>query len=117
MPYSRVFVATCSAAAPKGKIRAPSHPTGAGEYRWMLPKGFPKPRVPADNPMSDAKVKLGRYLFYDERMSGNGTQSCSSCHQQGLAFTDGQPQGNRLDRRSALPRRDEPGEHRLQFRC
>jgi cytochrome c peroxidase len=29
-------------------------------YQWDLPKGFPKPRVPADNPMSAAKVELGR---------------------------------------------------------
>jgi cytochrome c peroxidase len=39
--------------------------------------------------MSEAKVRLGRYLFYDKRMSVNGTQSCASCHQQELAFTDG----------------------------
>jgi cytochrome c peroxidase len=64
-----------------------------GGYHWVLPKGFPKPRVPADNPMTDAKVKLGRYLFYDERMSGNGSQSCADCHQQALAFTDGKPRG------------------------
>src|SRR5690348_8700290 len=63
------------------------------EYHWHLPKGFPKPRVPADNPMSEAKVKLGRYLFYDTRLSGNGTQSCATCHQQALAFTDGRAQG------------------------
>jgi cytochrome c peroxidase len=45
--------------------------------------------VPATNPMSPAKVLLGRYLFYDTRMSVNGTQSCASCHRQELAFTDG----------------------------
>ena len=39
--------------------------------------------------MSVAKVELGRRLFYDVRLSGNGTQACSSCHQQKLAFTDG----------------------------
>jgi cytochrome c peroxidase len=39
--------------------------------------------------MSEAKVLLGRYLFYDQRMSVNGTQSCASCHRQELAFTDG----------------------------
>ncbi len=39
--------------------------------------------------MSAAKVRLGRYLFYDKRMSINGTQSCASCHRQELAFTDG----------------------------
>jgi cytochrome c peroxidase len=63
-----------------------------GEYHWELPKGFPKPKIPADNPMTSAKVKLGRYLFYDQRMSVNGTQSCASCHKQELAFTDGKPQ-------------------------
>ena len=44
---------------------------------------------PVDNPISEAKVELGRSLFYDERLSGNGTYSCGSCHQQALAFTDG----------------------------
>ena len=59
------------------------------DFDWSLPKGFPRPRVPADNPMSAAKVELGRYLFYDKRMSVNGKESCGSCHQQELAFTDG----------------------------
>ncbi|XXF81344.1 di-heme enzyme [Myxococcaceae bacterium GXIMD 01537] len=58
-------------------------------YVWKLPKGFPEPAVPADNPMSEAKVELGRRLFYDVRLSGNGTQSCASCHHQERAFTDG----------------------------
>jgi cytochrome c peroxidase len=61
----------------------------AADYKWDLPRGFPPPRVPADNPMSNAKVQLGRYLFYDTRMSANGKQSCASCHRQELAFTDG----------------------------
>jgi len=39
--------------------------------------------------MSAAKVELGRYLFYDPQLSGNGTMSCSSCHLQELAFSDG----------------------------
>jgi cytochrome c peroxidase len=58
-------------------------------YDWDLPAGFPEPFVPTDNPMTPAKVELGRHLFYDEQLSGNGTQSCASCHQQALAFTDG----------------------------
>lgn len=57
-------------------------------YAWDLPLGFPAPAVPADNPMSDAKVELGRHLFYDRRLSGNGTQSCASCHDPALAFAD-----------------------------
>src|SRR6202034_70065 len=63
------------------------------DYQWNLPKGFPKPYVPADNPMSAAKVELGRYLFYDTRMSVNRKQSCASCHKQELAFTDGRAVG------------------------
>lgn len=60
-----------------------------GNWRWSLPAGFPVPAVPADNPMSAAKVDLGRYLFYDKRLSGNGTQACAGCHFQDKAFTDG----------------------------
>lgn len=69
---------------------APAAEPDAGQtYVWTLPKGFPKPYVPADNPMTAAKVELGRYLFYDARMSVNGRYSCASCHKQELAFTDG----------------------------
>ena len=60
-------------------------------YRWELPKGFPPPLVPADNPMSEVKVELGRYLFYDTRLSVNGKTSCATCHRQDRAFTDGRP--------------------------
>lgn len=64
----------------------------AGAWTWSLPAYFPEPRVPADNPMSLAKVELGRFLFHDRRLSGNGTQSCASCHRQDQAFTDGRAQ-------------------------
>jgi len=57
---------------------------------WSLPAGFPEPHVPADNPMSAAKVELGRHLFYDERLSHNETMACASCHEQARAFTDGE---------------------------
>lgn len=50
---------------------------------------FPKPITPKDNYGSAVKVRLGRYLFYDKRMSVNGTSSCATCHRQELAFTDG----------------------------
>ena len=41
--------------------------------------------------MTAAKVELGRYLFYERRMSVNGKASCATCHRQSLAFTDGRP--------------------------
>ena len=59
----------------------------------VIPEGFPELRVPEDNPLTAEKVELGRYLFYDTRLSGNETQSCGSCHLQELAFTDGRTVG------------------------
>lgn len=61
----------------------------AENFDWGVRRGFPVPAVPSDNPMSAAKVELGRHLFYDRRLSVNGRQSCASCHKQELAFTDG----------------------------
>lgn len=58
-------------------------------YVFDLPPGFPQPKVAASDPMSEAKVALGRFLFYDRRMAFNGEGSCVTCHEQRLAFTDG----------------------------
>jgi cytochrome c peroxidase len=70
-------------------VAPPGAQQSAPTWDWQLPVGVPPPPVPADNPMSAAKVDLGRHLFYDTRLSGNGTQSCASCHEQARAFTDG----------------------------
>lgn len=59
-------------------------------WQWALPAWVPPPAVPADNPMSAAKVELGRHLFHDVRLSANGAMSCATCHEQARAFTDGQ---------------------------
>ncbi len=59
------------------------------DYQWKLPRGFPVPAVPGDNPMSAQKVDLGRLLFYEPRLSITGRHACASCHAQALAFTDG----------------------------
>lgn len=64
-------------------------PVEAGEYAWSLPQHFPRPQVPASNPMRDATVELGRHLFYDPRLSRTGELACAGCHRQELAFTDG----------------------------
>ena len=57
-------------------------------FRWSLPAGVAPPSVPVGNPMSAAKVELGRRLFYDTRLSGNGAFACSSCHRQEFGFAD-----------------------------
>src|SRR5580700_4374441 len=46
---------------------------------------------PNDNPYSPLKAELGRLLFFDTRLSADGTVSCATCHNPKLAFTDGSP--------------------------
>lgn len=62
-------------------------------FVWNLPPGFPEPKVPEDNPMTVAKVELGRHLFYDTRLSIDNTFSCATCHQQARAFADDKGRG------------------------
>jgi len=83
---------------------APADPRS--EFDWNLPRGFPPPFVPAGNPITDAKVRLGRALFHEPKLSVTGKQSCSTCHRQELAFTDGKPRAvgatGQLHPRSAM---------------
>jgi len=49
---------------------------------------LPGPVIPADNPQTVEGVALGRKLFFDPILSGNGTQACSDCHRPQNAFSD-----------------------------
>jgi len=60
----------------------------APSWPLALPPGFPVPRLPTGARMTAELAELGRHLFYDPRLSGNGTQACASCHAQARAFTD-----------------------------
>lgn len=54
-----------------------------------IPTGFKKIAFPEDNKPTELRIKLGRILFYDTRLSENNTVSCASCHVLSAAFTDG----------------------------
>jgi cytochrome c peroxidase len=60
-------------------------------YDLVIPDGFPNPFIPNDNPLTHEGIELGRHIFYDKRLSADNTMSCSSCHLQIAAFTDGLP--------------------------
>ena len=47
--------------------------------------------IPPNNPQTSEKISLGQKLFYDRRLSADGTVSCSTCHDPALAFTDRKP--------------------------
>lgn len=53
------------------------------------------PPIPADNPMSDAKVELGKMLFWDPRLGGDASTACVTCHEpdQGWGFNDALSRG------------------------
>jgi cytochrome c peroxidase/predicted alpha/beta superfamily hydrolase/Ca2+-binding EF-hand superfamily protein len=83
--------ATPSAVRPR-TLRLPETPYSYG--RDELPPHFRTPaarafdNTPATNPITDWGATLGRVLFYDTRLSSNGSISCASCHQQKHAFAD-----------------------------
>jgi cytochrome c peroxidase len=67
----------------------------ASTFEIRMPRGITHDLwlyfVPADNPMTAEKVELGKKLFFDARLSADGTVSCASCHDPKRAFTDGKP--------------------------
>ena len=82
---STAAAAPAAVAPSNGKEPAAADST----YDWHLPRGFPTPAVPADNPMSAAKVALGQRLFSEPRLSITGKHSCASCHEPARAYSDG----------------------------
>jgi cytochrome c peroxidase len=56
-----------------------------------LPVDATRAAAPADNPQSPQEIALGEKLFFDGRLSVDGTVACSTCHDPALAFTDGLP--------------------------
>ena len=80
----RRFAASLTLAAAALVLAAFAQP----QWRWDLPPGVAPPAVPADNPMSAAKVELGRRLFYDGDLSADGTVGCFNCHGQHRGFTE-----------------------------
>jgi len=53
----------------------------------VVPQGFAaRPADPADNPLTPAKVRLGRRLFFDPVLSGDGKLACASCHDPAHGF-------------------------------
>lgn len=58
-------------------------------YVLNVPEGFPQPLIPENNPLTHARIELGKKLFYDTILSADKSLSCASCHAQTLAFSDG----------------------------
>jgi cytochrome c peroxidase len=70
-----------------------------------VPADLTRSVIPKDNPQTAEKIALGERLFFDGRLSANGTVACASCHDPRLAFTDGRAVavgiGNRVGQRNS----------------
>jgi cytochrome c peroxidase len=93
-----VLIVGCSSAKqPTTSQSALSQPvagrlTAAESFEQVgAPIAATRAALPADNPQTPDKVALGRKLFFDRRLSLDGTVACSSCHDPARAFTDGRP--------------------------
>ena len=72
-------------------LPTPSTPAfSATPYNLMIPPLFPQMDIPSDNPLTVEGVALGRYLFWEKKLSGDNTQSCGSCHFPEHSFSDSQ---------------------------
>jgi cytochrome c peroxidase len=56
-----------------------------------VPVEMTREKIPTDNPQTPEKISLGQRLFFERRLSVDGTVSCSTCHDPALAFTDRKP--------------------------
>jgi len=56
-----------------------------------LPNDKTLAAIPPDNPQTAEKIALGQKLFFDGRLSVDGTVACATCHDPQRAFTDGRP--------------------------
>src|SRR4029453_5816483 len=82
----RVGVLTLAACAAMGVSAVDKAPKATAEDKQWLPGPVPQPE---ENVSTPARVELGRALFFDPRLSGNGTLSCATCHNPALGWSDG----------------------------
>jgi len=69
-------------------------PAAEAEAAADLPKvplGLPEVPIPDDNPITPEKVALGKMLYFDTRLSKDGTISCATCHDPEMAWAEHKP--------------------------
>jgi cytochrome c peroxidase len=82
-----VLVAAAAARADIPKPGALAEPKSLDQLG--LPKDLTQAITPRDNPTTPDKVALGKKLFFDGRLSADGTVACATCHDPDKGFTDG----------------------------
>ncbi|HIF30081.1 MAG TPA: c-type cytochrome [Planctomycetes bacterium] len=57
---------------------------------FAVPSGLKDLKIPSDNPLTKAKVDLGRQLYFEPRLSRDNTVSCASCHDPQRGWSNGE---------------------------
>lgn len=88
-----LLISACSTAEPPAEMGFQPEilPLPADPSDYAPIPGYEAMNIPADNPITAEKAALGRQLFFDQRLSGDGSRSCYSCHQAELGLSDGRP--------------------------
>lgn len=109
-------LAVVSCKATDTTVAPPNNNNNSGGTGLIIPAGFPTVVTPADNPYSDPKSILGRYLFYEKKLSADNTKACVDCHKEANAFCDfgnsvsvGIKSANDSSKRGGLGTRNAPG--------
>ena len=87
-PLSFFFLFLLSSCLKEKNIELTNSPT---PYVLNIPSNFPPVEIPDENPLTVEGVRLGRHLFWENRMSGDNSMSCASCHAPQYAFSDPSP--------------------------
>ncbi len=97
LKISLLFVFIWALAAPVLGDTAFAAPAAGSQEAAELPPppplGLDEVPVPEDNPMTRSKIELGRMLFFEKRISADGTISCASCHMPRRGFSNGRQYG------------------------
>lgn len=70
---------------------------GLGDYRDRFEPLPHLPPIPADNSLTPEKVELGKFLFFEPRISSSGVISCATCHNPALGWADRIPRATGHD--------------------
>jgi len=86
------------AAAPPAVPAEEATEAESSESLPKIPQGLPKLLIPADNPMTAEKVELGKLLYFDKRISKDGTVSCATCHSPKEGWAERKPTSDGINK-------------------